>query len=166
MNTETKKPEESKEKEVTAPRPASSLLSFDEFDNFFDDFLSRRWPRLVDWNFSPVTSERGIPKVDIVDYPDRIEVQAALAGINKDDLEVTINNQSITIRASTKKETEEKKEEGKYFRQEIMRGEFQRTLSLPDNVDSENASAAFKDGILTITMPKTEKSKRKTVDIT
>ncbi len=165
MNTETK---ESKENtDVTTTRPATgSLLSFDEFDNFFDDFLSRRWPRLMDWNFAPVMSERGIPKVDIVDYPDRIEVQAALAGINKEDMEVTINNQSITIRATTKKEKEEKKEEGKYFRQEIMRGEFQRTLSLPDNVDNEKATAAFKDGMLTVSIPKTEKSQRKTVDIT
>ncbi len=58
-----------------------------------------------------------------------------------------INNQMITIRASIK---EDKKEEGKYFRQEIMRGEFQRTLSLPEYVDGENATASFKDSILKV----------------
>ncbi|MDD5322035.1 MAG: Hsp20/alpha crystallin family protein [Methylococcales bacterium] len=147
--------------EVIPGTPAGSLLSFDEFDSFFDDFLSRRWPRLMDWNF-PAGLERGFPKVDIIDHDNEIEVQAALPGVKKEDLDVSISNQTITIRTSTK---EEKKEEGKYFRREITRGEFQRTLSLPDNVDDANAKASFKDGILKVTIPKTEKSKRKTIEI-
>jgi HSP20 family protein len=150
-----------KSTEVIPSTPAGSLLSFDEFDNFFDDFLSRRWPRLLDWNF-PTGFDRGFPKIDILDHDNEIEVQAALPGIKKEDLDVSINNQTITIRVSTK---EEKKEEGKYFRHEITRGEFHRTVSLPDNVDDENAKASFKDGILTVTIPKTEKNKRKTIEI-
>jgi HSP20 family protein len=148
--------------------PASSsgnLISFDDFDNFFDDFLSRRWPRIFDWNF-PSTAigslEKSFPKVDIIDHDNELEVQAALPGVKKEDLDVTINNQTITIRASTK---EEKKEEGKYFRREITRGEYQRTLSLPNNVDSDNAKASFKDGILKVTIPKTDKGKRKSIEI-
>ena len=86
-----------------------------------------------------------------------------MPGVKKEDLNVTINNQTITIRISTKEE--KKEEKGKYFRREITRGEFQRTVSLPDNVDDENAKASFNDGILTVTIPKTEKSKRKTVEI-
>lgn len=153
--------ETKKSTEITSNPPIGSLISFDEFDNFFDDFLSRRWPRLLDWNF-PAGMERGFPKVDILDHDNEIEVQAALPGIKKEDLEVTINNQTITIRTSTK---EEKKEEGKYFRREITRGESQRTLSLPDNVDGDHAKASFKDGILTVTIPKTEKRKRKSIEI-
>jgi HSP20 family protein len=152
-----------KSKEVIPSVPVGSLLSFDEFDNFFDDFLSRRWPRLLDFNF-PAGLERGLPKVDIIDHGNEVEVQAALPGIKKEDLDVTINNQTITIRTSTKEEKKEE-EKGKYFRREITRGEFQRTLSLPDNVDDANAKASFKDGILTVTIPKTEKSKRKTIEI-
>lgn len=118
--------EAKKSTDVIANPPIGSLISFDEFDNFFDDFLSRRWPRLLDSNF-PVGLERGFPKVDILDHEKEIEVQAALPGIKKEDLDVTINNQTITIRTSTK---EEKKEEGKYFRHEITRSEYQRTLSI------------------------------------
>jgi HSP20 family protein len=129
-------------------------------DDVFDEFLSRRWPRLTDWGFSGPL-EKGFPKVDILDYENEIEVRAALPGINKDNLDVTINNRSLTIRASR----EEEKEEGKYFRREITRGEFQRTLSLPVNVDNEHATASFKEGILTVTIPKTEKSKHKTIEI-
>jgi HSP20 family protein len=159
----TKEEETKKHTEVIPSTPAGSLLSFDEFDNFFDDFLSRRWPRLLDWNF-PTGFERGLPKVDIIDHNNEIEVQAALPGVKKEDLEVTINNQTITIRTSTKEEKKEE-EKGKYFRREITRGEFQRTLSLPDNVDDANAKASFKDGILKVAIPKTEKSKRKTIEV-
>ena len=140
-----------------------TIETFDEFDSFFDDFLSRRWPRLLDWNF-PAGFDRGFPKIDNLDHDNEIEVQAALPGIKKEDLDVTINNQTITIRTSTKEEKKEE-EKGKYFRREITRGEFQRTVSLHDNVDDANAKASFKDGILKVTIPKTEKTKRKTIEI-
>lgn len=159
----TKEKNTKKSSELIPGTPHSSLLSFDEFDNFFDDFLSRRWPRLLDWNL-PAGIDRGFPKVDIIDHDNEIEVQAALPGVKKEDLDVSINNQTITIRTSTKEEKKEE-EKGKYFRREITRGEYQRTLSLPDNVDDANAKASFKDGILKVTIPKTEKSKRKTIEI-
>ncbi|MEI7994647.1 MAG: Hsp20/alpha crystallin family protein [Methylococcaceae bacterium] len=79
--------------------------------------------------------------MDNLDHDNEIEVQAELPGVKKEE------------------------EKGKYFRSEITRGEFQRTVSLPDNVDDANAKASFKDGILTVTLPKTEKSKRKTIEI-
>jgi HSP20 family protein len=153
--------ESKKSTDITPVSTRGSLTSFDEFDHFFDDFLSRRWPRLFDWNL-PSRIEQAFPKVDIIDHDNEIEVQAALPGVKKEDLDVTINNQSISIRATTR---EEKKEEGKYFRREITRGEFQRVVSLPDNVDNDNAKATFKDGILKVTIPKTEKSERKSIEI-
>jgi len=157
----TNKKESKKSTEIMPSSSTGGLLSFDEFDDFFDEFLTRRWPRLLDWGV-PGAFERGFPKVDILDYDNKIEVHAELPGINKDDLEVSISNHLLTIRASRK---EEKKEEGKYFRREITRGEFQRTVSLPHNVDSEQVNASFKDGILKVTIPKTEKSKRKAIEI-
>jgi HSP20 family protein len=153
-----------KESELMPKSPLSGLMSFDEFDNFFDEFLSRRWPRLMDWNMPTLSETAGVPKVDILDHDNDIEVQAALPGVKKEDLDVSITNQTITIRSSTKEEKKEE-EKGKYFRREISRGEFQRTVSLPDNVDGEKANASFKDGILKVTIPKTEKSKRKNIEI-
>ena len=152
-----------KSSELMPTSPVGGLVSFDEFDNLFDDFLSRRWPRLLDWNL-PTGLESKLPKVDIIDHDNEVEVQAALPGVKKEDLDVSISNQTITIRTSTKEEKKEE-EKGKYFRREITRGEFQRTLSLPDNVDGDNAKASFKDGILKVNIPKTEKSKRKTIEI-
>ena len=157
MDTTKKAPELSPETSL------GSLMSIDEFDSFFDDFLSRRWPRLLDWNM-PTLSEASFPKVDILDHDNNIEVQAALPGIKKEGLEVSINNQTMTIRTTTKEEKKEE-EKGKYFRREITHGEFQRTLSLPENVDGDKAQASFKDGLLKVTIPKTEKSKRKSIEI-
>ncbi|TAK61830.1 Hsp20/alpha crystallin family protein [Methylobacter sp.] len=150
--------------ELMSKSPLGGLMSFDEFDNFFDDFLSRRWPRLLDWNMPSLSSETGFPRVDILDRDNDIEVQAALPGVKKENLEVSVTNQAITIRTSTKEEKKEE-EKGKYFRREITQGEFQRTVSLPDNVDGEKANASFKDGILKVTIPKTEKSKRRNIEI-
>ncbi len=159
----TKEVKTTKKSELLPKSPLGSLFSFDEFDHFFDDFLSRRWPRVLDWNVSNL-SESSFPRVDIIDHDNNIEVQAALPGVKKEDVEVSIKNQTITIRASSK---EEKKEEtkDKYFRREISRGEFQRILALPGNVDDEKATATFKEGILTVSIPKTEISKRKNIDI-
>jgi len=151
-----------KNKDVASTSSSAGLISFDEFDHFFDDFLSRRWPRLLDRNV-PAGLEKGFPKVDILDHDKEIEIQAALPGVKKDDLDVTINNQTITIRASTKEE--KKEEKGKYFHREITRGDFQRVLSLPENVDGDNAKASFADGILKVIIPKTEKTKRKTIEV-
>ena len=109
-----KKQEVKKGAELLPRSSLSGLLSFDEFDHFFDDFLSRRWPRLLDWN-SPTFSEANFPRVDIEDHDNIIEVQAALPGIKKENVEVSIKNQTITIRASTKEE-KKAEEKGKFFR--------------------------------------------------
>lgn len=149
--------------ELMPKSPLGGLMSFDEFDNFFDNFLSRRWPRLLDLNM-PNLSEAGFPRVDVLDHDNDIEVLAALPGVKKEDVEVSVTDQAITIRTSTKEEKKEE-EKGKYFRREIAQGAFQRTVSLPENVDGEKANASFKDGILKVTIPKTEKSKRRNIEI-
>lgn len=151
-----------KSSELLPKTPFGDLMSFDDFDNFFDKFLSRKWPRLLDWNMSTL-SDINFPKVDILDHDNDIEVQAALPGVKKEDLDVTVNHQTITIRTGTKEKKEEKK--GSYFRREITRGAFQRTLSLPDTVDSDKAKATFTDGILKVIIPKVEQSKRKSIEI-
>lgn len=150
----------------TESSPLSSktgALSFDDFDHFFNDFLSNRWPRLLDWN-TPNLSPTSFPRVDIIDHDQSIEVQAALPGVKKEDVSVSIHHQTITI-STTSKEEKKEEEPGKYFRREISHGQFQRTLALPDNIDDEQAKASFKDGILTVTIPKTEKSKNKSITI-
>ena len=139
------------------------LFSFDEFDHFFSDFLLNKWPRSLEWN-TPILSPSHFPRVDMIDHDENIEVQAALPGIKKEDISVSVKHQTITI-STTNKEEKKEEEPGKYFRREISHGQFQRTLALPENIDDENVKACFKDGILTLTIPKTEKSKNKCIEI-
>ena len=90
------------------PKSTGGLFSFDEFDHFFDDFMTRRWPRLMDWNVPPL-SQANFPRVDIIDHENDIEVKAALPGVKKEDIDVFIIDQTITIRASRKEEKRKKK---------------------------------------------------------
>jgi HSP20 family protein len=64
------------------PKSTGSFFSFDEFDHFFDDFITRRWPRLMDWN-APTLTQANFPRVDIIDHENDIEVKAALPGVKK-----------------------------------------------------------------------------------
>lgn len=141
----------------------NELLPFDDLDTFFDDFLARRWPRFFSTHLPSLgLLERNIPRVDIIDHGDALEVQAALPGIRKDDIEVSLTQQTITLRTRVDQSTVQ---EGRYFRREIAQGEFQRTLSLPEAIIPENAKATFNDGILRLTIPKTESHKTTKIDI-
>ncbi len=78
-------------------------------------------------------------------------------------MEVTVGDNSITIRATTKQESKEEKEN--YYRSEMSSGKFMRTIGLPSAVDVEKAKAKFADGVLEMTLPKVEVAKRRNVKI-
>ncbi len=157
-----KTPTSSKSKEGAVTR-------FDEFEHdierMFDNFMSRNWLR----PFREFPSLRGnielprVPRVDLVERDGEVVVRAQLPGVDKKDIEVSLTDRSITIRASTRKE--DKEEKGEYYRREISTGEVSRTLGLPAEVDGTKAQAEFKDGLLEITIPKIAKSKRVQVDV-
>jgi HSP20 family protein len=149
--------------ELSSKSSPEGILSFDELDDFFDDFLARRWPLKPGWN-APRFAKTNALRVDILEHENDIEVQAALPGVKKEDIEILINHQTITIRSSSKEEIKEE-EKGKYCRREIMRGEFQRTLSIPDNIDGDKAEASFQNGILKVVIPKSKKNNRKIIEI-
>ncbi len=83
--------------------------------------------------------------------------------MSKDDIEVTLTQRTLRIRATTKREAEEEK--GDFHRREISRGEFLRTLPLADEVDADKARARFENGLLELTLPKPEKVKRRSVKV-
>jgi HSP20 family protein len=104
-----------------------------------------------------------MPKVDVVDHETEVVVKAELPGVQKDDIDVSVTDNSVTIKGSTSHE--EKEEKGNYYRREISRGSFSRTVALPSDVDADKARASFNDGILVLTIPKMEKSHRKSVTV-
>ena len=142
------------------PRGSSGLPAIErEFERFFNT----RWPRLFDWAESFNSAGVKTTDVDVVDRESEVCVRAELPGYAKKDIEVSVNDGSVTIKAS--RESDEKEEKGDYFRQEISRGYVSRTVSLPVEVDGEKATARLSDGVLEVVIPKVEKAKRQKVEI-
>jgi HSP20 family protein len=101
--------------------------------------------------------------LDVVEKTDEYIVKASLPGINPDDLEITYTNNMLTIRGEMKSDTEQK--EGDYLLQERRFGSFQRTVSLPETIKANDIEAHYQDGVLSLTLPKTEEVKPKRIPI-
>jgi len=92
------------------------------------------------------------PKVDLSAAENHYLLTAEIPGVSEKDVSIDIHNNTLTIRGEKKQEKEEK--EKNYYRIERSYGSFQRVLSLPEDVDQDSIKAAFKDGVLTVTMPR------------
>ncbi len=135
------------------------------FERMFEDFFPRGWLRPFHFRrgWLPEDPFEGLePRIDIVDHDDLILVRAELPGVEKGTLQVSLTADAVTIKAQSRRE---RKEEEHYYRHEITRGAFARTLSLPCAVNGDKAKAQFKDGVLELTLPKVEISKRQTVKV-
>lgn len=151
-------------KEETKPVPARTLSPFEELDRLFESAFPRGWLRPMRWEWpSWAEFERRFPKVDVIDRDNEIVVKAEVPGVDKKDIEVTTTDNTVTIKGKTSHE--EKEEKGDYYRCEISRGAFSRTVALPGEVDGTQAKASFKDGVLELVLPKQAKSKRVSVKI-
>ena len=101
--------------------------------------------------------------VDVIDEGDQIRVVADLPGFNKEDIEVWVEDGDLVIKAERKEEKEER--ERNYIRRERRYGRIYRRIALPADVDVENVRASYNNGVLEVTIPKTEKAKRKVIKI-
>jgi len=103
------------------------------------------------------------PAVDIFDKGGEVVIYAELPGIKKEDIDVRVENNVLTLRGK-KERTEEVKEEG-YFRAERTYGSFSRSFSLPSTVEVGKIAADYKDGILTLRLPKAEEAKPRQIEV-
>lgn len=156
--------EEKQGQEVQVQRPSRAISPFDEMERMFEGFIPRSWlqPFLGGgsrWGELAPFEERW-PRVDVQDRDQDILVRAEIPGVKKDDLEVSVADNTVSLKASTRREREEGEKGGNYYRHEIATGSFARTVPLPAEVNADTAQATFEDGILTLTLPKQEQSKR------
>ena len=138
----------------------------------FRDMLTaqREFDRLFRGAFGPAavgeeeaSTRTWAPPVDIFENGDNLVLKAELPGINPDDVEVRVEDNTLYLKGERKFEKEVK--EQNYHRVERSYGTFTRTFSLPNSVDSDKVGAEYKDGVLTLTMPKKEEAKPKTIKI-
>ncbi len=164
MAAELKKEVQVAEKEVPVKKAEGvhALTPFEEIDRvverMFEGFFPRGWMRPMmrwEWPAWPSFEEVRIPHVDVIERDAEVVVRAEVPGIDKKDLDVSVANNTVTIKGTTKKESKEEK--GDYHRREISASSFSRTVVLPTAIDGANAKASFRDGVLELTLPKVEK---------
>jgi len=145
--------------------PALFAKRWDEMDRFLEDFIGRNWLRPFGAWGRPLTTELAplLPKVDVLDRDDEVVVRAEVPGMEKDELDISISGNMLTLKGETRRE--EKEEKGDFYRCEMSRGAFARTLLLPAEVDEDKAKASLRDGVLELKLPKLEKSKRRAIKI-
>jgi HSP20 family protein len=146
--------------EVRAMRRSIALWNpFAELERIrreFDRLIEEMWPREeVERAFAPA--------VEMYETDNEIVVKAELPGVKKENIEVSIKDNTLHIRGEKKEEREEKTET--IHRLERVYGKFERVLTLPVDVKAEEVKAEYKDGILEIRLPKSEVSKEKKIEI-
>lgn len=150
----------SEKKGLEPYRPSTWLSPFERMEEMFEDIMRRPFGRPF-WPTVPRAFEEiePAPNVDIYEEGDSIIVKADLPGMTKDDIEVNLTDDSITLTGEKKKE--EKVEKKNYYRLERSYGSFKRSFALPAEVHTGKAKAMFKDGVLEVKIPKTEAAKKK-----
>jgi len=152
-------------KESSARRTASP---FGDMERLFDRLLARRgwlrpwhpdWPAAMELDWPEVR----VPRVDILDREDDLQLKMEVPGMDKKNIDISVGQDSVTVKGDV--ERENKEEAGDYVCCEIARGAFSRTIALPAAVDGTRAKAQFKDGLLTLTLPKVERARRHAVQI-
>jgi len=103
------------------------------------------------------------PALDIFEDKDNLVVKAECPGMKREDIQVSLHDGSLSI--SGERKTESKHEDAEVYRAERFVGRFQRTVTLPTPVAGDKVKADYKDGILTITLPKTEEAKPKQIEV-
>jgi HSP20 family protein len=154
--------------QIQKAAPPTETTLYEDMDRMFDNFFGRGWmrPWRGGWPALREVSrelESRFPRVDVIDRDSEILVKAELPGVEKKDLDISMTEDSVTIKGSTRHE--EKEEKGDYYRCEISHGEFSRTVALPATVDTARAKAGFKDGVLELVIPKVVSSKRRTISV-
>jgi HSP20 family protein len=145
-------------RERRAPALADWLGSRRNIDRLFDGFF-----------FGPAAEERSLatwaPVMDVREDEDGITVSTELPGLTSDDVKVTVDDGVLSISGEKKREIEEGKAGGDYHLVERQYGRFERSFRLPRMVDADKVTAKFENGVLNVSLPKSEKAKPKQIAV-
>ena len=128
------------------------------FDQLFDTFFGNAG-RTANGN-----SLMRAPETDVIETEREIRVVTEMPGLKRENIELDVENNVLTIRGE-KREQRTEGEQGRWHLAERRYGTFTRSFVLPRDVDAENIQAAFNDGVLTVTIPKSEKARRRRIEI-
>lgn len=145
-----------------------AMVRWDPFQDLIA--LQDRMNQLFDQTWARSRRERGggvleawSPAVDVYETPEGIVLKADLPGLNKDDIDIQVQDNSVTLKGERRLEKEVEQEN--YLRVERSYGTFHRTFTLPTAIQSDKIRAVFKDGVLEVNIPKVEEAKPKQIKI-
>ncbi|MDK1032813.1 MAG: Hsp20/alpha crystallin family protein [Planctomycetia bacterium] len=116
-----------------------------------------------DWESQPLETWSWWPALDVAERDESIIVKAELPGLTRDDIDVSVEGNILIISGEKKELEEDKKEE--FYHVERRYGTFRRTITLPSDVDPSKIEATYRDGILTVALPKTEEAKPRQIEV-
>jgi HSP20 family protein len=170
MEDQTMLKEKDKKEEIADVTPWRVPFGLGRLYREFDRNLHQLWRRPMSsfgwpemFRVREGEFEFQIPAIEIFDEKDDLVVKVELPGMKKEDLEINLSGDVLTIRGEKKKE-KEVKEKGYYY-SERSYGTFQRSIDIPEKVLSDKVSASFKDGVLEVRLQKSEEAKRKEINI-
>ena len=138
--------------------PFRDMMSLrDAMDRMFEENIIRPPASFGPW-------AGGTLAVDMYETDDSVVVQTSVPGVSADDIQVSVAGDTLTIKAESSAEEEVEREN--YLRRERRLGSYCRSVTLPGGLESEEASADYTDGILTLTFPKAEEVRPKTIEVT
>jgi HSP20 family protein len=129
----------------------------DAMDRLFDDAFTRPWGLMNGGRGA------GMPAVDMYQTDNYVVVKMAVPGIKPEDVQISVSGDTLSVKGEIKESTDNK--EKAYHIREQHWGSFERVLTLPTDVRSEKATAEFENGVLTVTLPKAEEVKPKTITV-
>ena len=147
----------------------TSLIPFsrDEFltpfDALFDNVIQQAFPAFSQEVGIEFFEKNSYPKVDVIDYDDKITIEAEIPGLTKEEVSVDLEKNVLTI--SGLKHSHDTDATARYIRKELKRSSFKRSFKLGANINSKKIKADFKDGILEVCIPKKEAEQPKKVKI-
>ena len=138
-------------------QPMSDMMSLrDAMDRLFEDsFVTRRG--------FPARWFGDTLAIDVLETNDSLVIKSSLPGVKPEDIDITVTGEVLTIKGETR--SEDKVEDANYLRQERRYGAFLRSVQLPGNLRSDKAEASFENGVLTLTIPKADEAKPKTIKV-
>ena len=139
-------------------KPTNSLIRREELfapiNEFFDQVFRDHYRSFANPDFFKAG---GYPKLDIIEYPDRLELRSEIAGLTKEDVKIEYDAPTHVLSISgSKQQDNPEKDGGTYVYRELKHSAFCRSFRLPDDLDTDNISAEFKDGLLKLVLPRKE----------
>jgi HSP20 family protein len=122
---------------------------FEEMERFFD--------------LRPLSASHLMPAIDVYEDDNHVYVEASLPGIDEKDIEISVENDILSIEGKSEKKSEV--DEKEYYRKEVRSGSFHRQVALPHSVEGDKAKAEYKKGILKVSLPKREANKPTSIKI-